>query len=86
MYSCTPVFNFGAKWGAWLSPRPGRFYPRQRDLVPNVQEAGWAPGPVWTSAENLAPTGIRSPGRPACTVVLVTVVVVIVVVVVVVFP
>jgi len=25
-----------------------------------VQEAGWAPGPVWTGAENLAPTGIRS--------------------------
>jgi len=21
-----------------------------------VQEAGWVPGPVWTSAENLAPT------------------------------
>jgi len=26
---------------------------------------GWAPGPVWTGAENLAPTGIRSPDRPA---------------------
>jgi len=26
--------------------------------VPIVQEAGWAPGPVWTGAENLAPTGI----------------------------
>jgi hypothetical protein len=33
--------------------------------VPIVQEAGWAPGPVWTGAENLSPTGIRSPGRPA---------------------
>jgi hypothetical protein len=30
-----------------------------------IQEAGWAPGPVWTDAENLAPTGIRSPDRPA---------------------
>ena len=30
-----------------------------------VQEAGWAPGPVWTGAENLTPTGIRSPERPA---------------------
>jgi len=30
-----------------------------------VQEAGWAPGPVWTGAENLASTGIRSPDRPA---------------------
>jgi hypothetical protein len=30
-----------------------------------VQEAGWAPGPVWTGAENLTPTGIRSPDCPA---------------------
>ena len=36
-----------------------------KDPVPIVQEAGWAPGPVWTGAENLVPTGIRSPDRPA---------------------
>jgi hypothetical protein len=37
------------------------------DPVPTVREVGWAPGPVWTGAENLAPTppGIRSPDRPA---------------------
>ena len=28
---------------------------RRRDPVPIVQEAGWAPGQVWTGAENLAP-------------------------------
>ena len=33
--------------------------------LPIVQDAGWAPGPVWRVAENLAPTGIRSPDRPA---------------------
>ena len=28
---------------------------------------GWVdPGPVWTGAENLAPTRFRSPDRPAC--------------------
>jgi len=32
--------------------------------VPTVQEAGWVPGPVRTGAENLAPTGVRSPDRP----------------------
>ena len=32
--------------------------------VPIVQEAGWAPGPIWTGAENLDPTGIPSPDRP----------------------
>jgi hypothetical protein len=36
-----------------------------KDPVPIVLEAGWAPGTVWTSAENLAPIGIRSPDRPA---------------------
>ena len=28
-----------------------------KDPVPIVQEAGWASGPVWTGAENLAPPG-----------------------------
>jgi len=44
---------------------PAALYPG-KDLVPIVQEAGWAPGPVWTDAENIATTGIRSPDRPAC--------------------
>jgi hypothetical protein len=44
------------------TPRP--LYRRERDAVPILQEAGWAPGPVWTAAENLAPTGVRSPDRP----------------------
>jgi len=39
-------------------------YRRERDPVPVVKEAGWAPGPVWAGAENLVPTGIRSPNRP----------------------
>jgi hypothetical protein len=37
-------------------------YPR-KEPVPIVQEAGWALRQVWTGAENLAPTGIRSPDR-----------------------
>ena len=37
----------------------------EKDPVPIVQEAGWAPGPVCTCAENIAPTGIRYPDRPA---------------------
>ena len=39
--------------------------PPGKDPVSTVQEAGWAPGPVWTGAENLFPTGIRLPDRPA---------------------
>ena len=39
--------------------------PPGNDPVPIVQEAGWAPGPVWMGAEIRAPTGIRFPDRPA---------------------
>jgi hypothetical protein len=37
--------------GGWSAPPPGRFTPG-KDSVPIVQEAGWAPGPVWTCAKN----------------------------------
>ena len=40
-----------------------------KEPVPIVQEAGWAPEPVWIVAENLAPTAIRSPDLPARSVV-----------------
>jgi hypothetical protein len=43
---------------------PAAFTPG-KDPVPIVQAAGWVPGPVWTGAENLAPTRIRSPDFPA---------------------
>ena len=61
-----PFHDHGTRrgWGVSITPRP-LFTPR-KDPVPMVQEAGWAPGPVWIGAENLAPTGIRSPDRPAC--------------------
>ena len=49
--------------GVSVAPRP--FFTPWKDPVPIVQEAGWAPGPVWTGAENFAPTGIRSPYRSA---------------------
>ena len=32
----------------------------EKDTVPFAWEAGWASGPVWTGAGNLAYTGIRS--------------------------
>ena len=47
--------------GERSASRPGRSLPP----VPILQEAGWAPGPFWRGAENIAPTGIRSPDRPA---------------------
>jgi hypothetical protein len=46
-------------------PRPVPFT-LENNPIPIVQEAGWAPGQVWTGAENLASIDIRSPDRPAC--------------------
>ena len=44
------------------TPRP--YFTPGKDPVPIVQEAGWAPGPVWKGGKS-RPTGIRSPDRPA---------------------
>jgi hypothetical protein len=41
--------------GVSVTPRP--HFAAGKDLVLIVQEAGWAPGPVWTNAENLPPPG-----------------------------
>jgi hypothetical protein len=46
-------------------PCPGCFTPG-KDPVPIVWKAGRATGLKWTGAENLTPTGIRSPDCPAC--------------------
>ena len=64
-YSSTLSLTTALDGGRWSTPRPNSVTPG-KDPVPIVQEAGWAPGPVWTGAENLAATGIRSPDRPAC--------------------
>jgi hypothetical protein len=42
----------------WSKLHPGRFTSGE-DPVPIVQEAGWAPGPVWTGVENLPPQGFE---------------------------
>jgi len=50
-------------WRVSVTPRP--LFTPGKDPVLIVQEAGWASGPVWTGAENLASTGIPCPDRPA---------------------
>jgi hypothetical protein len=44
------------------SSTPRLLFTPRKDPVPIVQEAGCAPGPVWTGGKTL-PTGIRSPDR-----------------------
>jgi hypothetical protein len=51
------------EWVVNATARP--LYPWERDPLTIVLVAGWAPGPVWTGAENLALIGIRFPDRPA---------------------
>jgi hypothetical protein len=58
--------DLGARRG-WVvsnSTMPRPLYPG-KDPVPIIQEAGWAAGPVWMCAKNLAPTGIQSLVHPA---------------------
>ena len=58
------VHTTALEGGEGSASRPGLFTP-EKDPVPILQEAGRAPGPVWTGAEKFAPTGIRSSDRPA---------------------
>jgi hypothetical protein len=64
MYISTLSLTSMLDMRGWSTPRSGRFIPAKVKL-PIVSEAAWTAGPVWTGAENLAPTGIRYPARPA---------------------
>ena len=62
-YSSTLSLTLTLDGFQWLPPRPDHFTPGT-DLVPIIyKRLGWEP--VWTGAENLALTGIRSPDRTA---------------------
>ena len=65
-YSSTTSLTLELDGGGWSTPRPDRFNP-EKDTVPIVYEAGWAPEPVWTVRKFSPPhpTGIRSPDHPA---------------------
>jgi len=60
-YTYTLSLTSAPYGGGWSTPRPGRFTPG-KDTVPTVQEAGWAPGPVWTGEEKSRPHRDSIPG------------------------
>ena len=64
MYSSTLSLTSAEDGGGCSTSRLGRFTPG-KDPIPLVEEAGWTPEPLWKDAENVAPTGIRSPDFPA---------------------
>jgi len=37
--------------GEWSAALPGRTLPPEKDPVPILEEAGWAPGSVWTDGK-----------------------------------
>jgi hypothetical protein len=53
MYSSILPSTSALDGGGWSTPLPGHFFPGENPVL-IVQEAGWAPGPVWKGAENLA--------------------------------
>ena len=57
-----PFYDHGTRrqWGFSVTLWP--LFTPGKDPVPIVQEAGWAPGPVWTGAENLAADRDSIPG------------------------
>ena len=56
--------TFGTSWGWGDQPHaPATSTPR-KDLLPIVQEAGWALGPVWTGGKT-RPHWDSIPDRPA---------------------
>jgi len=57
--------DHGTRRGWWVSVTSRPPFTSGKYPVPFVQEAGWAPEPVWTDLENLARHGTRSPDRPA---------------------
>ena len=61
-YSFNPFATSALEGGGRSAPHPGRFTSGKEPVL-LVQEAEWTSGPVWMGTENLAPTGIRSPGN-----------------------
>ena len=57
-----PFHDHGTRMGWEVSVTPRPLFAPGKDPVPIVQEAGWAPGSVWTGAENLAPHRDSIPG------------------------
>jgi hypothetical protein len=45
----------GTRKGRKVSVTPRSLFTPGKDQVTILQEAGWAPGPVWTVEENLGP-------------------------------
>lgn len=57
--------NLWARGGWVVHIMPWPTYPWETELVPTVQEVGWALGLAWTCTENVNPTRAWTSNRPA---------------------
>ena len=55
-----------AIWRWAISAKLRLLYPQERDLIPIVQEAEWASGPIRIGTAYLVSTRIQSPDSPTC--------------------
>ena len=57
--------DHGTRSGGVVSSTPWPHFTPRKELVPILQEAGWAPGPVWTGGKS-RPHWDSIPDRQAC--------------------
>jgi hypothetical protein len=60
------LFNLCTGWWVGGQRHAPAALPTGKARYPLYRRLGGPQGPVWTGVENLAPTGIWSPDRPAC--------------------
>jgi hypothetical protein len=48
IYTALFILNVGSNWGGGSLQTLRQLYPQEEGPVTIVEEAGWAPGPVWT--------------------------------------
>ena len=65
MYSSTLSLTSALNWGGGGQRYTPAALPPGKTQYPLYRRLGGPPGPTWMDAENLAPTGIQSTGRPA---------------------
>jgi hypothetical protein len=59
------VVKLCASWGWLVTATPSPLHPQEGVSVVLVQNDVWTSGPVWTGAQDITPTGVRTPNRPA---------------------
>jgi hypothetical protein len=62
-----PYSTLPLEWGWWWAPRHAPRCPGTETRAPSWNRRGGTAGPVWTGAENVAPTGVRTPDSSART-------------------